>query len=68
MRFAHTTRLPLVRIAMLLAILLGAGTAAELFAQDLKSGEQVYKETCFACHASGVEKARSLETGKPGSL
>jgi cytochrome c5 len=57
MRFAHTTRLPLVSIARLLAILLGAGTSAELFAQDLKSGEQVYKETCFACHASGVEKA-----------
>jgi cytochrome c5 len=57
MRFAHTTRLPLVRIARLLAIFLGAGTSAELFAQDLKSGEQVYKETCFACHASGVEKA-----------
>lgn len=57
MRFAQTTRLPLVSIARLLAILLGAGTAAELFAQDLKSGEQVYKETCFACHASGVEKA-----------
>ena len=57
MRFTQTTRLPLVSIARLLAILLGAGTAAELFAQDLKSGEQVYKETCFACHASGVEKA-----------
>jgi cytochrome c5 len=57
MRFAHTTRLPLVRIAKLLAILLGASTSAELFAQALKSGEQVYKETCFACHASGVEKA-----------
>jgi len=26
-------------------------------AQGLKSGEQVYKETCFACHATGVEKA-----------
>ena len=57
MRFAHTTRLPLVSIARLLAILLGAGTSAELFAQDLKSGEQVYKETCSACHANGVEKA-----------
>ena len=57
MRYAHTTRLPLVSIARLLAILLGAGTSAELFAQTLKSGEQVYKETCFACHASGVEKA-----------
>jgi len=57
MRFAHTTRLLLVSIARLLAILLGAGTSAELFAQTLKSGEQVYKETCFACHASGVEKA-----------
>jgi cytochrome c5 len=57
MRFAHTTRLPLVRIAKLLAILLGVSTSAELFAQALKSGEQVYKETCFACHASGVEKA-----------
>ena len=57
MRFAHTTRLPLVSIARLLAILLGAGTSAELFAQDLKSGEQVYKETCSACHANGAEKA-----------
>jgi len=57
MRSAHTTRSPLVRIAKLLAILLGAGTSAAPFAQTLKSGEQVYKETCFACHANGVEKA-----------
>ena len=57
MRSVHTTRSPLVSIAKLLAILLGAGTSAEPLAQTLKSGEQVYKETCFACHASGVEKA-----------
>ena len=26
-------------------------------AQSLKSGEQVYKEVCFACHAAGVANA-----------
>ena len=31
--------------------------AASATAQTLKSGEQVYKETCFACHATKVDKA-----------
>jgi len=26
-------------------------------AQPVPSGEQVYKETCFACHATGIDKA-----------
>lgn len=29
----------------------------ELPAQELKSGEHIYKETCFACHATKVDKA-----------
>jgi cytochrome c5 len=37
------------------ALLLTATTAQA--AQGLKSGEQVYKEACFACHATGVDKA-----------
>ena len=39
-----------------LALLLTTTTPAQA-AQGAKSGEQVYKETCFACHATGVEKA-----------
>lgn len=38
-------------------ILLGACLSAGAAAQQLKSGEQVYKETCFACHATKVDKA-----------
>ncbi|MGE0874472.1 MAG: cytochrome c5 family protein [Burkholderiales bacterium] len=37
-----------------LLIGLGAGTA---LAGEGKSGEQVYKAVCTACHATGVEKA-----------
>ena len=33
-------------------------------AAALKSGEQVYKEVCLACHASGV--AGAPKTGEPG--
>lgn len=32
-------------------------TATGVDAQTLKSGEAVYKETCFACHATKVDKA-----------
>lgn len=31
-----------------------------VLAQTLKSGEQVYKETCFACHGTKVDKAPQL--------
>ena len=41
----------------LIAALLGATLCTAAGAQTLKSGEQVYKETCFACHATGVAKA-----------
>jgi len=47
-----------------LAVLLGAGISAGLPAQGLKSGEQVYKETCFACHASGAAGAPKFEDRK----
>ena len=45
-----------------LPLLLCASVAVPLnaFAQSLKSGEQVYKETCFACHGTKVEKAPQL--------
>ncbi len=50
--------LPVVRTAGRFAIfLLGAGFCAGLSAAELKSGEQVYKETCFACHATGAAGA-----------
>ncbi len=39
------------------AFFLGAGSCAGLAAAELKSGESVYKETCFACHATGVAGA-----------
>ncbi len=41
----------------LIAALLGATLCTAAGAQTLKSGEQVYKETCLACHATGVAKA-----------
>jgi cytochrome c5 len=39
------------------ALLFFAMPDASLAAQPVKTGEQVYKETCFACHATGVDKA-----------
>ncbi len=39
------------------ALLLGASLSTGLCAQTPKSGEQVYKETCSVCHATGIEKA-----------
>lgn len=35
----------------------GLFASAGAYAQTLKSGEAVYKETCFACHATKVDKA-----------
>ena len=43
--------LSLVPVALLLT------TTTAQAAQGAKSGEQVYKEACFACHATGVAKA-----------
>lgn len=45
---------------MLGTVLLAAGFSTGASAQELKSGEQVYKETCLVCHATGVEKAPKL--------
>lgn len=43
--------------AKLLALVLGVCVSATISAQSAKSGEQVYKEVCFACHATGVQNA-----------
>ncbi len=51
-------RTPMRRAILLVAAAaLAAGLVTGASAQALLSGEQVYKETCFACHATGLEKA-----------
>lgn len=60
MCFGRATRLRRLMTALPAAVALAAGFPSGASAQALKSGEQVYKETCFACHASGVEKAPKL--------
>jgi len=40
-----------------LVLFTSAAIPGSALAQTLKSGEQVYKETCFACHSTKVEKA-----------
>ena len=57
MSCAHASRSSVLRVAGLLAVFLGSGICAGLAAQGLKSGEQVYSETCFACHATGAAGA-----------
>jgi cytochrome c5 len=47
--------LPLGIIAAAALLAAGGGQAAS--ARNLKSGEQVYKEVCSACHATGVAGA-----------
>lgn len=42
---------------LLVPLAMGCVASTGIQAQTLKSGEQVYKETCFACHATKVEKA-----------
>jgi cytochrome c5 len=39
------------------AVLFSAGGLTVASAQNLKSGEQVYKEVCATCHANGVANA-----------
>jgi len=58
MRRRPAIELSVLRTAALLAVFsLGAGISTGLWAQELKAGEQVYKETCFACHAAGAAGA-----------
>lgn len=45
-----------VGAARLVVLAIACGSIPAL-AQTLKSGEQVYKEVCAACHATGVSKA-----------
>lgn len=42
---------------LLMVIALSSCIVASAQAQTLKTGEQVYKETCFACHSTKVDKA-----------
>ena len=43
--------------AKLLTFVLSICVSTTISAQSLKSGEQVYKEVCFACHDTGVQNA-----------
>lgn len=43
---------------LLLSLALPAAVSAQTTA--LKTGEQVYRETCMACHGAGVDKAPRL--------
>lgn len=52
--------MPVPTSRRVLGLMLGATLAAAgapAAAQQLKSGEQVYKETCFACHSTKVPTA-----------
>jgi len=46
-----------MRVLKLIPVALLLTTTPAQAAQGPKSGEQVYKEACFACHAAGVDKA-----------
>ena len=50
-------RVPHVVGAVRLGVLALACGGSPAFAQTLKSGEQVYKEVCAVCHATGVSGA-----------
>jgi len=43
--------------AKLLTFVLSTCISTTISAQSLKSGEQVYREVCFACHGTGVQNA-----------
>ncbi len=45
--------LPVRSLPALILMALSTGASA----QPVLSGEKVYKETCFACHATGIDKA-----------
>lgn len=46
-----------LRSAYLWIFLSSLCLSVEVLAQGNKSGEEVYKEVCFACHATGVQNA-----------
>mgnify|MGYP000499713715 CR=1 FL=1 len=54
MRFAARACSPLLTVALSSVFALSTGG---LHAQTPKSGENVYKETCSVCHATGVANA-----------
>ena len=43
-----------------IALALASGALCSHAHADLKSGEHVYKEVCFACHSAKVEKSPQL--------
>ncbi len=45
------------QIARIFVAAIAGGILAPASAQTLKTGEQVYQETCLACHASGAAGA-----------
>ncbi|MGB7480810.1 MAG: c-type cytochrome [Burkholderiaceae bacterium] len=45
------------QIAQIFVAAIAGGILAPASAQTLKTGEQVYQETCLACHASGAAGA-----------
>lgn len=47
----------LTMAAKLLALVLGICLSTTISAQNSKSGEQVYTEACFVCHATEVQNA-----------
>jgi len=49
--------MPARTFVLLLLLCFGVGSA---IAADARTGEQVYKAGCMACHATGVEKAPKL--------
>ncbi len=52
----HKSKTRLLIFSAVATVLTGAGVAPA-GAQALKAGEQVYKEVCSVCHASGVANA-----------
>lgn len=51
------TRMRCLKSTPPLVLLLGAALSTNLCAQTPKPGEDVYKETCSVCHATGVDQA-----------
>lgn len=47
------------KISAVLAVAL-LGTASSVLAADLSAGEAVYKQSCFACHGTGVAGAPKI--------
>ena len=54
------TACPIAFMSSVSAALLSISGMQTAWAQTLKSGEEVYKEVCSACHDAGVAKAPKL--------